>query len=57
MFSSPIDNFPQLNGKAAQEQNKGSSLVCDYGNSRMRSSSFRDEEQKTRDGTMHVEEP
>lgn len=57
MFSSPIDNFPQLNGKAAQEQNKGSSLVCDFGNSRMRSSSFRDEEQKTRDGTMHVEEP
>lgn len=49
MFSSPIDNFPQLNGKPAQEKkkkikNKGSSLVCDYRNSRMRSSSFRDEE-------------
>lgn len=44
MFSSPIDNFSQLNGKPAQEKNKGSSLICDYGNSRMRSSSFRDEE-------------
>lgn len=33
-----------MNGKSAQEKNKGSSLVCDYGNSRMKSRSFRDEE-------------